>query len=355
MLRYILSLILAVGLLVCSGGCGQTRATPTASLGPAPSAASEPAVFPIVLKIGCQSAENSSEVKVLKQLEYLAEQYSDGALDIKIYPASQLGSLSGLMDGVTRGTIEMATIGMNSYMAYDPDFAVYDLWSFEGPEEFIRLYNSPVGERMNQDLIEDAGIHILSYNLCSTGRLYFWGNERITMVGDYGGLHVRTNSSATNSVAISAFGATAIIVPWSDMLTALQSKVIDVAFGDVENMITSGYTSMVTYRYDGPQNFLGSSVCISEKVWEVLPEALQVVLEQAAVEACQTYGNALYDSKISESEAALDKAGIETVPMAPGEKEKMADLIHAALADYLATAVSQTFLDEVQSAINEPA
>lgn len=85
---------------------------------------------PMILKIACQSTEDSSEVQVLKYFEKLVEVRSENSVDIQIFPSSMLGSVSEMAEGVSLGTIEMAAIGINSYAAYCKDFAVYDSWLF---------------------------------------------------------------------------------------------------------------------------------------------------------------------------------------------------------------------------------
>lgn len=342
--------LLFLAWLFLFSGCGKEVANkPELGSSEQNSSINEPAgKKPIIMKIGTQSAESSCEVKVLEYFEQLVEKKSDGAIDIRIYPDSKLGTLQELMQGVSLGTIEMATVGMDAYMNYYQDFAVFNMWMFSGPEDFIRLYQSPIGDQLKEVLQEQSGIRILSYNLCGTGKLYFWGNKSIETVGDFSGLKVRSNSSYTNPVAIESFGAVPIQVAWTDMQTALQAGVIDIACGDVENILASGYDSSLTYRYDGPENFLASSICISEKVWSSLPSELCTLLEETLVEACQTYGNGLYVNRFIETETRLAESGVITLPMQDGEKAAMASLIRTAILDYLYNIVSPETLQEMK-------
>ena len=303
---------------------------------------------PTVLKIGCQSAEDSSEVRVLKYFEQLVEERSKHALDIQIFPSSALGPVGDMAEGVSLGTIEMAAIGFNSYATYCSDFAIYDLWSFHGPEDFVQLYESEVGKKLNSELLTSSGIRILTYNLCSPGQLYFWGNKEIRTVDDYNGLRVRTNGLATVDFAIAAFGGIPTAVSWTDMYSALQTKVIDVGFGDVENLLTSGYGGIVTYRYTGLENYLGSSVCISEKVWQSLSGELQIIIEKALKEACQDFARKVYEEKVRSGEESLRQTGIETLTMDPAEKDKMALIIREASEAYLNTVVLPEILEEAK-------
>ena len=355
MIRRILAAGLAALMLLAAAGCSDADPGSAASSLPGGSSASSAdGSTPIVLKIGSQSAAEASEVLVLQRFEALAEEASGGALDIQIYTDSSLGPLNDLISGLSLGTVEMATVGLNSFSALCEDFAVYDLWNFQGPEEFIRLYSSPVGQALNQELLESAGIRVLSYNLCGTGRMYFWGNREISTVSAYRGLQIRTNSSSACSVAIAALQALPISVSWSDMSVALQTGVIDVASGDTENMLTSGFCGQVRYRYEIPENFMGSSLCISQKVWESLSPELQQIVEEAAAEACQTYGDELYAQELQNNEAALKAEGVETLTMAPGEQEAMAGLIRDSLDSFLAGAVSAELLEQVQAVLRSP-
>ena len=313
-----------------------------------PPVSSEPEqIQPIVLKVGSQSAEDSSEIQVIRRFEQLVEEASGGTLDIQVYTDSGLGAVSDLIEGMSVGTIEMATVCLNSYSALCSDFAVYDMWSFKEPEEFVRLYESQVGRDLNRELTEEAGIRILSYNLCGTGRLYFWGNELLETMDGYRGLKIRTNSSSACAAAISALHALPVSVPWTDMAAALRTEVINVASGDVENMLASGFCDQVAYRYDTPPNFMGSSLCISEKVFELLDAQQQEWIQSAAVQACQEYGSALFSKRAAVNEALVGER-VTTLFLPEEEKAEMSRRIDASLQTYLASVVSPELLEETQ-------
>ncbi len=335
-------LILTAVILACTFGCAAPE--PVSSTPAAES--TSPAKEPLVLKIGCQSTESSSEGKVLRCFEELVEAGSEGEIDVQLYLDSALGPVNDLLSGVSLGTIEMATIGLNSFSSLCGDFALYDLWTFKGPEEFVRFYSSAVGQQLNQTLLEQADIRVLSYNLCGPGRLYFWGNQEISTLEDYRGLRIRTNSSSACAVAIAALEAIPVPVSWSDMSVAFQIGIIDVESGDVENMLTSGYCEQVAYRYDTPPNFMGSCLCVSERVWESLSSRRQELLLDAAIQACQEYGVELYQKQVSEDEEVLARMRIEDLSVSQAERDEMEERIDAALREYLDLSVSQELLEQ---------
>lgn len=280
-------------------------------------------------------------------------QKSNHEIDIQIFPSSSLGSVADLVEGVTLGTVEMAAVGFSSYVPYCNDFAIYDPWMFTGPEDFVKLYDSAIGAQLNQKLLETAGIRILSYNLCSPGQMYFWGNEELTTVSSYKGLKVRTNGMSTVSVAIEALEAVPTAVPWKDMYTAIQAKTLDVGLGDVENILNTNYDTIITYRYSGPKNYLGSSVCISEKTWQALSDEYRVILEESMIDACQNYGKQVYEKKVAMGEDALLQTSIQTLEMEPGEREKMTLLMREAVEEYLSTTVSPNLLKQARPFFSE--
>ena len=113
----------------------------------------------------------------------------------------------------------------------------------------------------------------------------------------------------------------------------MSTGLIDVVIGDVENMLTSGFCDKVLFRYDIPNNFLCSSVCISERVWENLSPNHQEIIMNAVIESCQKYGSTLYYERLETDEVRLAESGVETLYLPPEQLRQISLKIDGAIQD----------------------
>ena len=301
---------------------------------------------PVVLKIASQSAEGSHEIETLEQFASIVEEKTDGAIDVQVFPSGQLGALPDTIEGVSMGTIEMVSCGLTNLQQICPSFAAYDMWLYEDAQDVIDVYNSDLGKKLNQDIIDTAGVRVLSYNNCSSGRMYLWSNKPIETMGDLDGQIIRVPSNKSISTALGALGSTSVI-GFGDMYTAAQTGVIDIGSADISTIIGAGYDEVFKYCDEMTSNFMAMSLVISEKAFSSLSEEQQQILQDAATEACTQWDNK-QDALNEEMMDLLDKSNSKLVTMKPEEQEKMDELIHDAIDKYLAETIDADTIDQVR-------
>ena len=175
-MKKLLSAILCIAMTATLVACG-SQTSPDAS----GDTASE---TKIVLKVAAQGADNSHEIETLNNFAALASEYSNGTVEVQVFSNGSLGSLTDMIEGVTLGTIEMCFAGIGNLQQICPDFAAYDQWMYGGAEDIIAVYNSEIGQSLNQKLIDTAATRLLSYCNCTSGRMYLWSSTPLKTMDD---------------------------------------------------------------------------------------------------------------------------------------------------------------------------
>lgn len=234
MMKKILASLLAVSsVMVLLAGCGgsKTSTAPSGSTAPAGSTAPSQSAAPaedkkVTIKIGYEN--NPGEPTDLGCIEWekLAEEYSNGSIDVQLFPSSQMGTKKDILEQAMQGT-GAVTLGDGSFwMDYVPDMGIVAApYLFTTEEEFIKLMDSDWWKGLAEEL-KGKGLFLVADR-------WFYGSREtiakkpITKPEDFKGLKIRTPNNELFTKAFELMGATPTPMPLGDVYTALQQGVVD--------------------------------------------------------------------------------------------------------------------------------
>ncbi|MBW2147782.1 MAG: TRAP transporter substrate-binding protein [Deltaproteobacteria bacterium] len=232
----------------------------------------------------------------------LAAKYSNGEIEVKEFPARQLGTDQTLFQKVRFQDDWIVVGAVNNLAPFAPSAGVFTLpYIFTNLEDVYKLINGPFVEVLNEKLIKEAGIRALGY--ITGGFRHLTNSKRpVCSLEDLKGLKIRVPKNALMIAAYKSWGINPIPMAWSEVFTALQQGVIDGQdnpyisihankFYEVQKYITEIYY----FQWTGP-------IVISEKYYQGLSPDIRKTLEKAAIDA------ALYQQKWVEENRDIAKA-----------------------------------------------
>jgi TRAP-type C4-dicarboxylate transport system substrate-binding protein len=345
-LKKIFSIILVLCMVFAMSACSKGEEKDVSS-GSGEATTPEVIKPEIVIKVASQGSPGSAEIQTLDNFAKQVAEKSNGTMEIQIYPSGQLGALPDMIEGLSIGSIEMVQCGMTNLQQISPSFAAYDMWLYEDARDVIDVYNSEIGKQLNKDLIETAGVRMLSYINCSDGRMYLWSNTPIEKASDLDGLIIRTPGNKSISTAMSSIGTTTVI-GFGDMYTAAQTGVIDVGSSGIPQIVDSGYDEVFDYCNEITPNYMALCLVVSEITYQSLTEEQQKIITDASESACQEWDNKL-DSVYGTSMELLEGSNSSLVTMELSERAILDEKIHTDISAYL----SEVIDIEMINAINE--
>ena len=272
------------------------------------------------LKIG-NATINDVQHEWQKRWGARVEQRAGGRIKVEIYPASQIGSIPRMIEGLQLGTLE-SWIGPPEFVVgHDPRFQVLGAPGiFADMAHAYRVIGDTKFRETVMALGESKGMKGVS--LIVYGPTSYATRKPIRKLDDFKGMKIRVFASPMQTVALARLGATAAPMPLDEVFPALQRGAIDgnrtgitisttFKYYDILKTITETHEAMVT------------AIAMVSKAWyDRLPPDLQKVI----VEEGEAVQKELFDWTVDFNEKArklwVEKSG-ELITLPPADQAEM--------------------------------
>jgi TRAP-type transport system periplasmic protein len=157
----------------------------------------------------------------------LIKERSNGRIDIKVYPAGQLGKGEReITEAVQQGAVEMLITSTGPMGGFSPSINILDFpFLFRDFSHVDLVMDGPIGRKLLNDF-EKASIKALAF--WENGFRHLTNNKRpIKKAEDGKGLKIRTMENKVHLAAWKAAGYNPTPMSWGEVYTALQQGVID--------------------------------------------------------------------------------------------------------------------------------
>ena len=160
----ILALALVLSLAACGGGSGASSGSGgdsgASSSGSADSGSSGSADIdgdPITLTLATCAADDAIDSIVAFKLADKLNKLSGGNITADVYTNAQLGGLSDTIQAVKAGSIDMVFTTIGSLESSAPSLCTISwLYSYESEDHCYATWNSELGQKVKQDIIDLA-------------------------------------------------------------------------------------------------------------------------------------------------------------------------------------------------------
>ncbi len=212
------------------------------------------------------------------------EKLSGGRIKVEIFPSGQLAGQVSSVQQVRKGTIHIADIssGVLASLYYEP-LEVLDmpyLFSSRATARMVLDNENPFTKRLIEDCAKKTGIRILS--LGPFGFRHMTNNVRpIKTPDDMKGLKMRTMEIRPHMKLMESCGARPIPIPWLELYTSLQTKVVDGEETTLQNIVMGKlYQVQKHLTLTGHVMGVGAFLC-NEEWYQSLPDDLKTALIEA--------------------------------------------------------------------------
>ena len=269
--------------------------------------AEEPAET-FTLKIGNVLADDDPITVGLREMSANVAEKTNGAVQIDVYPSSQLGDTADVLEMAKSGSNVGVIIDTGMLADYVPDLAIYAApYVFDNVEEARAFIDTDIFKGWEEELATH-GLRDLSCNWYQGAR-HFLTNTPVATPADLSGLRVRTMGSTVAQETMSSLGAVPTSLAWGEVYSGLQSKVIDAAEAQLPAVYGQSLHEVVDYITETGHFLLYTGLVISEDWYQSLPaEYQQVLMEESR--ACGDYATELTLEKEVEFKAEMEAAGV---------------------------------------------
>mgnify|MGYP003587796940 CR=1 FL=1 len=266
--------LLAIGLLMAA--CGKQEAKPAA-----PAAGQK-----ITLKFYWTTVDGEKDPYAIsaRTFKELVEKKTQGKVDVKLYPNSQLGGERDAIEGISLGTIDMGVITNAPISGFVPQFQILDLpFIFKDAAQAYKVLDGEFGKSLLKRL-EARGIIGLGFS--EGGFRHMLNNVRpIKTPDDVKGIKFRVMENPTYIGMFKALGSNPTPMAWGETFTAVQQKTIDGLEIPIPVIYQNKYFEVTKYLSLTNHTYSPLIFMISKKTWDKLPADVQKAVADSVTEA----------------------------------------------------------------------
>ena len=223
--------------------------------------------------------------KGLESFRDAVAEHSKGAIEVKLFPNSQLGPDEDVLEQARAGAPVAVVVDGGRLAVFQKEFGVLGApYLAQGYEGIRKVVTSPVFEEWVKKLHDSSGHQVLSFNWWQ-GERELWTNKPVSTPADLAGVRMRTPGAPVWTETVKAMGATPTPMGWADVYSALQQNVIDA----VEAQLPAGQGSklyeVTKYLTKTHHINLITGLVISASWFDSLPPEYQTMLREEALKA----------------------------------------------------------------------
>jgi TRAP-type transport system periplasmic protein len=237
-------------------------------------------------QIGFNTVEGSVRDVAAKKFKEVLEARSNGRIEVKIFPAEQLGSEQEMIEMIKVGALDFQLCGGTALQNVVPEVTPPTLpFMVTGYDEAHALMDGEFGEYLKGKAAE-KGFQILSY--LDLGMVQITNNKRpITVPSDLVGIKMRSPNEPVSIATFQALGASVSTMAFTEVYLALAQGVVDGQFNPLDAIWDTKFYEVQDYLAITNHFYYYIHFMTNVDLWESLPADIQEIVQEGADAAAQ--------------------------------------------------------------------
>jgi len=231
--------------------------------------------LPLTHPLNIRAAEAAAKIKAA----------TNGDLDIRIFPSNQLGGDTDMLNQVRSGAIDFFTPSALVIATLVPAAPINAVgFAFSGYDKVWAAMDGDLGSFIGAE-IEKVGLHMMRTVWDNGFRQLTTSGKPVATPEDLAGIKIRVPVSQLSISLFQALGAAPTSMQFSEVYTALQTKVVDAQENPLPIIQTAKLYEVQKYGMLTNHIWDGYLFVASGKTWYRLPEDMRKIAETALNEA----------------------------------------------------------------------
>jgi TRAP-type C4-dicarboxylate transport system substrate-binding protein len=259
------------------------------------------------LKIATMAPDGTLWMKEMAKAAEEVKQRTEGRVSFRFYPGGTMGSDSAVLRKIRIGQLHGGVVLAGSLADVDPDLEIYSLpllFGSYGEVDFVR-------EKMDETLINElANKGYVAFGFTETGFTYLLSAKPTRTFDDLKGRKTWMMQDDPVSLAIvEAAGLSPVPLPISDVLTGLQTGLIDTVAAPPVGAIALQWFTKAKYLTDLPITYVCGATVVSAKAFNRMSTEDQEIVREVFGRANRTLDETSRSDN-EEARQALAKQGV---------------------------------------------
>ena len=278
------------------------------------------------------------------------EAATGGSVTVEIFPASQLGGGSEVMEGLQLGTIQLGVVHDGPIGSTFAPFQVFQIpYVFPNQSVAWSVLDGDYGDRIAEAMREQTGIRLMAY--ADNGIRHFTNNERsISSPADMEGLKIRVQPSPVFQRLVESLGASPTVIAWPELPSALAQGVVDGQENGVTNILAADlYENQRFVSLDGHVYSLHAYM-MNDAFFQGLEESEQQAVREG-IEIAKWIHRGMTAAQDANAQTILSDVGMEVTPLSPDQVAEFRAKAQSPVAEWVAGQVGQDWVDGLFAAV----
>jgi len=219
--------------------------------------------------------------KASENIAAKVKERSGGKMEIKLFPAGQLGSEKDLADSVSANSLDMAIIGPGEMgKRYKPVLIFDGPYIFRDVDHALKVADGEVGKELWDGLAKASNIRVLRTLYYGT-RFITTSSREVKTPADMVGLKLRVPDQPMSVANAKAMGASPTPMALSEVYLALQQNTVDGQENPIATIMANKFNEVQNYLMLSGHVIQITPITISQKKLDSLPEDQKKILMDA--------------------------------------------------------------------------
>ena len=278
------------------------------------------------------------------------EKATAGSVKVEIYPAGQFGKDQPTMEGLKLGTLELAVAHDGAIATVHKPIGVLGIpFLYENHEHAWRVYDSGWLKGFSEDMVKKTGIRMLS--VADNGVRHFTNSVRpIQSPADMKGMKMRIQPSPVFKTLVESLGASASAIPWAELPTALQQKVVDGQENGVTNILAASLYQHQKYATLDGHVYSIHAYMVNDRFYQGLSAAERKAVDEGVQKATAIHRKTTADQD-KNAKAILEKNGMTVYTPTAQQIAEFRRLAQPPVRTWAEAEIGKTYVEDLFKAI----
>ena len=279
------------------------------------------------------------------------EKATNGSIKVEIFPAGQFGKDQPTMEGVKLGTLEMAVAHDGAIATVHKPIGVLGIpFLFDNHDHAWRVYDSAWREGFSNDMIRKTGIRLLG--VADNGVRHFTNSLRpIQSPADMKGMKIRIQPSPVFKALVESLGASASAIPWAELPTALQQKVVDGQENGVTNILAASLFQHQKFATLDGHVWSVHGYVVNERFYQGLTAAERKAVDEGTAKAVAIHRKMTSDQD-KNAKTILEKVGMQVYVPTAAQIGEFRRLAQPPVRQWAEAEIGKAYVDDLFKAID---
>lgn len=326
-MKRLFALVLSLAMTLALVGCGDTNSDNNGDSG-------DESITIKLATIGPETGTVQADAEHVL-MDYI-EEASNGRIKVDYYPNGALGGDLDLAEGLSNGSIQLATLSNSVLTSYSDNFGILDMpFLFDGSDAALKALNEGELGQILKDSLVGTGVKFSDYWGFGGFRGLSNSKHPVETPADLEGVKIRVMESPVYITAFTLLGANPTPVSFSELFTALQNKTVEGQDNDPSLTYTSKFYEVNPYYTDLEHVISVTNMYMSEDWYNGLSDEDKAIIDEACKrfsEHCTEASTKAYEENLQ----MLADEGVEVTRLTVENRKLFQKAVEPMYDEYIA-------------------